>query len=76
MKLLSNEEARENMLINAKNTITIYEQQIALYEFVAEKKEDEKKKAEWLVQRDQLKAKMASSQEFLDELLPFLASYN
>jgi hypothetical protein len=75
-KLLTNEEARENMLINAKNTVTIYEEQIAFYEFVAGTKEDEKTKAEWLVQRDQLKAKLASSQEFLAELTPFLASYN
>lgn len=76
MKKISNEEARENMFINAKNSVIIYEEQIAFYEFVAETKTDEKEKATWLVQRDQVKAKLQSAIDTVDEMTPFIAKYN
>lgn len=76
LKLITDKEAAENMLTNANNSMTIYRIQIAFYEFVANKKTDKKVKANWLVERDKVKAQMKSMQESIDEMTPFVASYN
>ena len=65
MKLtpINKQEAIDNMLTNAENSIVIYQAQIDFYEYTAEKQEDEKDRAIWLVERDKIKKQQSNMEE-------------
>ena len=76
LKLITPKESAENMLINAKNSIAIYESQIAFYEYGAGLETEEVKRANWLVERDKIQAQKKSMQESVEIMEPFVAQYN
>ena len=76
LKLITPKESAENMLTNAKNSIAIYDSQIAFYEYGASLETEEVKKANWLVERDKIKAQKKSMEESVSIMEPFVAQYN
>lgn len=76
MEIITQKQAANNMLTNAKNSVTIYDVQIAYYEEVAELQTDELMKANWLVERDKIKAHKKSMEDTLSTMEPFVAKYN